>query len=359
MTAYLNGFRIDDLDAALTRLGARAGKLRGARLFITGGTGTIGQWLLSLLVHARMRLSLDFEVVALSRDRAHFLDGHSDFAGHDWLRFRNGDICDFDFPCGAFTHVVHAAADTSLESEQRPRERADSIIDGTRRVLAFARASGASRLLFLSSGAVYGKQPHTLDRIDETFTGAPDALDYRNAYGEAKRIAEMYCSVAAREDGLESVIARIFAIAGPGLPLDAHFAIGNFVRDALAGGPIRVNGDGTAVRTYLYSGDIAVWLAALLVDGRSGVAYNVGSDAQINIADLARLVASTLGGGIRVEILGKPEPDAPRSRYAPSIDRARGELGLDAWTPLATAIARMSEFARRNDGVAPLISGAA
>ena len=345
LDARLNGCRVDDLDAALGRVAASAEKLRGARIFIAGGTGFIGQWLLALLVHARARLGLDFEAAVLSRDSAAFLRAHPDFSGPPWLRFHDGDVRSFAFPSGPFTHAVHAATDTSSAADARPDELAATIIDGTRRVLDFCAGAGVRRVLYLSSGAVYGRQPACVERLDETFPGGPDPLDTRATYGESKRAAEMLCALAARTGVLEAVVARVFAAVGPGLPLDAHFAIGNFIRDAAAGREIRILGDGTPLRSYIYAADLAAWLLALLADGRSGAAYNVGSDEAVSIAELAARVGAALGSKAGVAVLGAPDPTALRTRYVPSIDRAREELGLDAWTPLEAAIRRTAEHA--------------
>jgi dTDP-glucose 4,6-dehydratase len=193
--------------------------------------------------------------------------------------------------------------------------------------------------------------------VPETYPGAGDPLDPRSAYGQAKRMAEQMCSCAAVGSRLEPVIARAFAFVGPGLPLDGHFAIGNFIRDALADAPIVVGGDGTPLRSYLYAGDLAAWLVTLLAQGEAGTAYNVGSDEAVSIADLAGLVARTLPSATGVTIRGTAAAGAHRSRYVPSIARAQS-LGLAAWTPLDEAIRRTAAHAAAAPGPAAA-SGAA
>ena len=336
MRAGLDGIALADLDAAIARVEAPLRDLDGATLFVTGGTGFFGRWLTALLLRARQHLDLDLSLTVLSRDPARFAAAYPALARG--LHLVPGDVRDFPFPAGRFTHCVHAATDT-VSPDEAVLEQVGAIVDGTRRVLAFAAEAGVGRLLYVSSGAIYGRQPADLPAIPETYPGASDPLDPRAAYGQAKRLGEQFCAIAQARGALDMVVARAFAFVGPGLPLDAHFAIGNFIRDALAGRPIVVAGDGRPLRSYLYAGDLAAWLVALLARGRAGEAYNVGSDRAIDIAGLARLVGTIIPSA-GVEIRGQVVGDPARQLYVPSIDKARRELDLDAWTPLETAIAR-------------------
>jgi dTDP-glucose 4,6-dehydratase len=162
------------------------------------------------------------------------------------------------------------------------------------------------------------------------------------AYGQAKRAAEHLCALVGEQYGLETVMARCFAFVGPDLPLNVHFAIGNFIRDALTADAITVAGDGTPLRTYLDQNDLAHWLFTLLEHGRPGQAYNVGSNEVISIADLAHLVRDLLAREKPVHILGKPDPAVSRNRYLPDTRKAQLELSLSVTVPLAEAIRRAS-----------------
>jgi dTDP-glucose 4,6-dehydratase len=217
---------------------------------------------------------------------------------------------------------------------------ADVIIDGTRRVLDLAERSGQIPVLFTSSGAVYGRQPANLALVGETSLSGPDPLDPANAYHESKRAAELLCAIAAQARGVRVKIARLFAFVGPYLPLDRHFAIGNFIRDAMAAHPIDISSDGTPVRSYLYAGDMTVWLWRILARGETARAYNVGSERTLSIAETAAAVARSVDPPVACKVRGTPEPGKPPERYAPSTARARGELALAEWTDLPEAIAR-------------------
>jgi dTDP-glucose 4,6-dehydratase len=215
----------------------------------------------------------------------------------------------------------------------------DTIVAGTRRVLDFAVERRAQRLLFMSSGAVYGVQPWEVPHVAEDWHGGPDTRDPKSAYGEGKRAAEMLCAIYGRQFGLDVVTARIFALLGPLLTLDIHFAAGNFIRDAMAGRTIRVESAGTAVRSYLYAADLTVWLWTLMLGAAKGAVYNVGSEEAVSIADLARRTATALDGP-GVEILGRADPGWNPGRYVPSTAAIRRELGVLPTVGLDEAIRR-------------------
>ena len=320
----------EDLDRILADTVGIWEEMRGQRLFVTGGTGFIGRWLLESFVWANDRLKLGAEVVVLSRDPSAFARKAPHLAEHPRLSWITGDVRDFAFPAGKFSYVIHAATDASAKlNAEAPLAMFDTIVQGIRRTLDFASQAGVRKFLFTSSGAVYGRQPPELTHVPEDYTGGPDPTDPKSAYGEGKRAAELLGCLYFRQCGLEFKIARCFAFVGPILPLDSHFAVGNFIRDALDGGPIRVQGDGTPHRSYLYAADLATWLWTILFLGKTCRAYNVGSATDVTIAELARRVAQgTDCPPTDVHVSQTPLEGRNCERYVPDIHRAAQELGL-------------------------------
>lgn len=316
--------------------------LAGGHVLLTGGTGFFGVWLLAALHAADRRHGLELRVDVLSRDPARFLARFPALGAWPALSWITGDVRTFRAP-HAYTHVIAGATAASAALNQdHPLEMFDVIVSGTRATLDQLR--GSPRVLMVSSGAVYGRQPPELDHLPEDFRGAHDPLDPAAAYGIGKLAAEHLAVAWGRSRGAPVVVARPFAFVGPHLPMDAHFAIGNFVADALAGRPITVKGDGTPFRSYLYAAELAAWLWVLVARGVGGRAYNVGSEEAVSIAELAHLVSREAGVPWRVE--GVPRPGVPAARYVPRVARIAEELGLQPRVDLAEGVRRMLAWAR-------------
>ncbi|MCL1941156.1 MAG: NAD(P)-dependent oxidoreductase, partial [Synergistaceae bacterium] len=275
---------------------------------------------LKCFIYLNSEMGLNIKITLLSRDGIKFKEANPEFfiECNDLIGFASGDVRDFAFPRLNFDYIIHAATPVNPKLEAENSEDMVSIIvDGTKRVVEFANQCGARKLLLTSSGAVYGVQPPELKNISEDYEPAPST-----AYGKGKLKAEKICT----EGFQNSVIARCYAFLGPYQPL-AHYAIGNFIRDGIRGDPIVINGDGRPIRSYLYSGELVIWLLKILSKGAHGRAYNVGSELEISIKDLACMVSDYFGGR-PVHIAGKPDFDIPAPRYVPSTARAKEELGL-------------------------------
>ncbi|MGF6600003.1 nucleoside-diphosphate-sugar epimerase [Paraburkholderia sp. GAS448] len=337
----------EDLDLVVDRTTEVWSTFDRARLFITGGTGFIGSWLLEVVQHANSVHGSRIEIVALSRDPQRAREQAPHLFNAPGVNLIKGDVLDFDeADVGAFDLCIHAATDVADPTKTGDALRAfDTGVLGTRKVLDCAQANQASHFLLTSSGAVYGAQPATLARTPETFAGAPDPLDVNTAYGQSKRAAEWLASAYAQHGDLNVSIARIYALLGPAIPLDGPFAAGNFIRDALAGRQIAIKGDGRPLRSYLYMADACVWLLRMLLSGGRGQAYNVGSEREISIIDLARAV-ERLCGSTAVAVPAAPAQAGPAPRYVPDTAKAREALNVDEYTPLELALSKTINWNR-------------
>jgi nucleoside-diphosphate-sugar epimerase len=314
-------------------------RLRGKRVFITGGTGFIGCWLLEAFLWASNTFHLGASVVVLTRDPEGFSRRVPHLASERSVELLQGDARTFAFPSGSFSHVIHAGGPgrESLACET-PLETFSAIVDGSRRVLDFALRCHAESVLFVSSGAVYGRNVQQAEHLSENHFGALDPSDPLSAYAEGKRAAEFLCAAYRHDYALDVKIARCFTFAGRYLNPAAGFAITDFVLDALRGGPVVVRGDGTALRSYLHGADLAAWLWTILLRGLPGRTYNVGSEQSISIGELAHAIAGMCEPQPDVRVCTAATPGLRAECYVPSTKRAQEELGLRQTVRLADAL---------------------
>lgn len=308
--------------------------LSGRHLFLTGGTGSVGRTLLDYLDRCHAAYGR-MHVTVLTRDADAFVSRHPMQARRRWLTLVGGSLSALQPLSDDVTDVIHAAADTHMGSGRA--DWVDQIVGGTGALLAASHGI-SGRFLLVSSGAVYGPQPADVLRLDEDYSGAPDSRLPGSTYGQAKRVAEQLCTIAHHEHGLATIIARLLAFGSAHVPRDGRYALGDFVRDALARGdaPIRVASDGQSVRSYLGGNDMAHALVTALVAGEAGTAYNVGSSEAVTIEELAHRVRDRLSPTRAVEIQGVAS-DCQRSRYVPDVTRIAA-LGAASRTDLDTVI---------------------
>src|SRR5580692_1436 len=320
-------------------------ELRGERVFITGGTGFFGCWLVESFCYVNHLFSLGARATILTRNPEAFANKCPHLASDSTVELVAGDVRTFSFPEGEFKYVIHAATEASAkQASEAPLEMLSTIIAGTERALEFAVTHGARKFLLTSSGAVYGKQPADMTHVPESYAGAPDPLDPSNVYAEGKRATELLCALYKKARGLDCKIARCWAFCGPHLPLDQHFAIGNFIGDVLAGRAIEIHGDGTPRRSYLYAADLAVWLWTILFRAPALVPFNVGSAHDVSILELAHTVGATLNPETEIRVARQVVPGVAPLRYVPCVDRAAQLLGLRETIGLEEGIRRTAKW---------------
>ncbi|MEO0108332.1 MAG: NAD(P)-dependent oxidoreductase [candidate division WOR-3 bacterium] len=340
--------RARDLDSILTRTQSLWPELEGKKVFITGGTGFLGHWLTASLLEACDRYGLDCTVVLLTRDPDRFRRTAPSLALHPALGLCIGDVRTFDFPSLKFTHIIHAATESSRLSQDTPQgEVSRTIIEGTKRVLRLARTCPLERLLVVSSGAVYDGRARPGTPISEDLSPKPDSRTLDTSYGQAKLRAEAMALDASRRAGFSVTIARGFAFLGPFLPYHCSLAIANFLFSVLRREPIVLTSDGSPIRSYMYTADSAVWFWTIFLRGVSGQAYNVGSSEAISLLELARLMSKLEEPELPVQLGSGPHTS--RVWYLPDTTRARTELGLECLFPLRTSLVRTLAWYRLQD----------
>jgi UDP-glucuronate decarboxylase len=330
------------VDLALERSGVDFELFRGKRVFVTGGTGFFGVWLLSALARVQDRLDGSLKVVALSRDPAQFLRQYSQFGFEQRIQFVSGDVKHFCADLRDVTHLVHMATTNASETFEGESQlnKLELLYLGTRNVLEQCSPALESAL-FTSSGVAYGTTRN--ERITEGEAGTVDTLAAGSALGIGKLAAEYLIAHYANLLGFRFSIARCFAFAGEYLPMDLHYAFGNFIKNALDRTPIVVRGDGRDERSYMYVGDAIAWLLRMLAHPRNAI-HNVGSEIPITMRELAQKIGASVVPPIDVAIRGTSDETGNfrRSFYIPSTLRAQNDYpGLAEWTSVDEIITKM------------------
>lgn len=320
--------------------------LRGKSIFLTGGTGFFGKWLVESFIYVNEKLNLNASITILSRDPDIFLkNNHFINKYKQSIRFIKGDVLTFDYDINEiFNYIIHAATEASDSLiKENPLLMMDTITIGTRKILNFAIKQNLNGFLYVSSGAVYGKQPEYIESMSETDSYNININDPNSAYAEGKRIAELYCSTYSNQYKFPLKIARCFAFVGPHLPLDTHFAIGNFIKSIISNENIIIKGDGTTIRSYMYASDLTTWLWKILFTGKANYPYNVGSNEKITILELANLIKS-FNPKIKIVVLG--DKALFQDKYIPNIKRAN-QIDLEIKVDLYTAIEKTISYNKK------------
>lgn len=312
-----------------------------SEVMITGASGFVGSWLVGSWLWARESLKGTGRLLLVCRNIEGLAKKYASSISAGHLILQAADVRSLQLPVAFRPQLVVNAATPARESlnVNQPLEMLNIIIDGQKRLLEISQEAGAERFLFLSSGAVYGSIPLSLKQVPEDYLGAPHIGDPAMAYHEGKRVAELMGNICSQNDSMGFVSARLFAFLAPFLPIDEHFAAGNFIGNAIRNEDIIIKSGGGSIRSYQYGTDLVTWLWALLVRGKSGDAYNVGSDESLSIKELAEKVAELSASGVSVKIMGKDEV-TNISQYVPSVKKMRQEFKLDNQIRLQQAIIR-------------------
>lgn len=331
-----------DLNFIINSIGMDWEKCRGRRLLITGGTGFFGKWLLGSLIQANDRFDLGLKIFCLSRNADLFKQSFPELGGADCVEMVSGDVQSFSMKEDKLYAIIHAATD--VENITTERDTVNSVIKGTENVLKIASQTNCERFLYVSSGAIYGDLPLNMKSVNENYRGAPSSMNASSAYGLSKKVGEWLVNDFGRNSACDVITARCFAFVGPYLPMDKHFAMGNFLSDAIEGRDIRVNGNGCDLRTYLYNADLCIWLLKMLFNGKKHAVYNVGGTEVVSIKQLAEKVRDIINPGLNVVVDKQPISGVLPPHYVPDVSKAFSELGLTQSCSIDEAIRKTEKW---------------
>ena len=324
-------------------------KLRDKKIFLTGGTGFVGLWLLHFFQWANENHATNIKLDILARTP----DKLKELVPYLWndprFQFFSGDIRSFSFPMKKFDYVIHAAATAAHDTYNHigKVESFNIVSEGTHRLLDFVVASQSGPVLYLSSGACYGARAQSAPFIREDSKLKPALNEPNSGLGLGKRAAEDYCEEYRKSYGLDIKIARCFTFMGPFLPVRIHYAIGNFIFSGVENRKIVLKSSGGAFRSYMYSADLVAWLIKILITGKDGSIYNVGSEKLISIKDLATTVGKVIGPDVTIEVPQNSQEDVP-SYYIPDTSKIRSELMVSEWTSLEDGIRKSKSHFEKN-----------
>jgi dTDP-glucose 4,6-dehydratase len=332
----------EDCERIVGSYKSRFETLQDCSVLISGGTGFMGSWLTEFFIYLNDALKTRIKLFVLARDKVKFTTRLAHVASRADVEFIRCDVRNIVEIPKDVNYVIHAAGtpDNRFHSSN-PIETMTTVAEGTGAILKAAdRVSNLRMFVNISSSAVYGGAVPELEKITESYDGAPVCGAAKEAYGESKRYAETLCSSARTEARIPIVTLRPFTFIGPYQQIDAPWAINNFIADALERKAIRILGDGMTIRGVMYGADMALWVVAIMIGAKSGQVYNVGNDRGLSLGTIAQKVAAEVHPSPEIIVNASLTGPIPASVLVPDTSAAQRDFGLRILTDVDLSIVR-------------------
>lgn len=274
-------------------------KLSGCNILITGATGLIGSCLVEVLMS---RLDKDYHIYASGRNEERAMARFKEFADDPAFNFFKYDVMEPLTGDVRFDYIIHAASNASPNFfATKPVEVIKSNIIGVSNLMDYGIKHGLKRLLFISSGEVYGEGDGRV--FTEDYSGYVNPMSPRSCYPSSKRAAETLCVSYGAEYGFETVIARPCHTYGPNFTESDNRVYAQFIRNVLKGEDIVMKSTGAQFRSWCYVVDCASAMLHILLKGENGQAYNIADEtSNISIRELAEMIADIGGKKVVIDL---------------------------------------------------------
>ena len=278
--------------------------LKGCNILITGASGLIGSCLVEVLME---RHDKDYQVYAMGRNEKRMNKLFHNYFADGRFHLLTGDVTkplNCDLP---FQYIIHAASGAApVDFVQHPVEVMMANIEGVRNLIEYGRKHSLKRILYISSGEIYGEGDGRV--FTEDYSGSVDCLKSRSCYPSSKRAAETLCASYASEYDVDVVIARPCHTYGPNFTETDNRVYAQFIRNIIRNEDIVMKSTGSQYRSWCYVVDCVKALLFILFMGKSGQAYNIADESSnITIKELAELVSRIGGKKVVVELPDEKE----------------------------------------------------
>lgn len=319
-------------------------KLKEKKILVTGATGLIGSAIVDTLVYMNQTMNYRMEIFAAGRT-VEKLEKRFE-SEKDEIRFVSYDASkEFTFE-ETVDYIIHCASNAHPAAYTKyPVETMTANMFGTQQLLEYLKRKGAGRLLLVSSSEVYGKK-ETNDLYREEDYCFVDILNPRACYPSSKRVAETLCACYLQEYRVDSVIVRPGHVYGPTMTAEDSRAYAQFARNVLAGEDIIMKSAGQQLRSYCYVIDCVSALLTVLLEGKSGDAYNISNkDSIVTIREFAEAVAEEAGRKVCMQTVDETEKKGYNLMECSALDAEKLEnLGWQGDYPLKRGVKSMLEI---------------